>query len=579
MGRGRRLRRGEAASPEGGCRVAERTKRSTGSAAGAKASAAAPAPQEALKEYARKRDFAKTPEPSGHKSTRIPKGKLRFVVQMHRATRLHYDFRLEADGVLKSWAIPKGPTFDTAEKRLAMHVEDHPIDYRDFEGIIPKGNYGAGEVIVWDRGWYELFEGTSTTGEIAKGKLKFILHGEKLKGMFSLVHIKGRGGEENAWLLIKDHDQYVDPKWRIEDHDESVKSGKTIKDIAKDPRAPHWTSSKPVERGRARPARKVEPLPAIAAPELATLVDAPFDDPDWLYELKWDGYRTIVTIDRDGAVTAVSRNGNDFLEKFPELKQLADAFSERPVIVDGEIVVLDDAGRPSFQALQNRMDRYGRSRDRQSGVTFVAFDLLYGNGRDLRGEPLEQRKAALEAIVIPDRGVLYSKHVVGNGTVLYEFARKNELEGIVAKRRKSRYVERRTKDWVKIKTSQRQEFVVAGWTEPRGSRAGFGALLLGVYDGDKLMPAGSVGTGFDGKKLTAISAKLRPLERKTSPFAQPVKTDTPAHWVQPKLVAEVTFLQWTRDNQLRAPVFVALREDKDASAVVREQATAAQDVA
>jgi bifunctional non-homologous end joining protein LigD len=556
--------------------VPERAKRTTKS----DGAAVTPKPaHEALAEYARKRDFGKTPEPSGAKRDRVPKGKLRFVVQMHRATRLHYDFRLEADGVLKSWAIPKGPTFDTAEKRLAMHVEDHPFDYRDFEGIIPKGNYGAGEVIVWDRGWYELFEGTSTTAEIAKGKLKFIMHGEKLKGMFSLVHIKGRGGEENAWLLIKDHDEYVDPKWRIEDHAESVKSGKTLKDIAKDPRAPHWTSSKPVERAAARPARKVEPLPAIAAPELATLVEAPFDDPDWLYELKWDGYRTIVTIDRDGGVDAVSRNGNDFLDKFPELNQLGDAFAERPLIVDGEIVVLDDEGKPSFQALQNRMDRYGRSRDRQNGVTFVAFDLLYGNGRDLRGEPLEQRKAALETIVVPERGVLYSKHVVGNGTVLFEFARKNGLEGIVAKRRKSRYVERRTKDWVKIKTSQRQEFVVGGWTEPRGSRKGFGALLLGVYEGDKLLPAGSVGTGFDGKKLAAISAKLQPLERKTSPFATPLKTDTPAHWVQPKLVAEVTFLQWTRDNQLRAPVFVALRSDKDPQTVVREQAAAAQDVA
>jgi len=567
---------GRASAPASKAAPAARKAKAAGAAA-REAEAAGAA--QALAEYARKRDFSKTPEPSGAKAVRVPKGKLRFVVQMHRATRLHYDFRLEADGVLKSWAIPKGPSFDTAEKRLAMHVEDHPLDYRDFEGVIPKGNYGAGEVIVWDRGWYELVEGTSTTAEIAKGKIKFVLHGTKLKGMFSLVHIRGRGGEENAWLLIKDHDEYVDPAWRAEDHDESVKSGKTLKDIAQDPRAPHWISRPVDARGAARPARTLEPIPQVAQPELATLVDAPFDDPDWLFELKWDGYRAIATVDRAGAVTVVSRNGNDFLGKFPELADLADSFTERPLVVDGEIAVLDADGKPSFQALQNRMDRFGRARDQARPVTFVAFDLLYGNGRDLRREPLEKRKAALESIVIPGRGVLYSKHVIGTGTVLFDFARERGLEGIVGKRRESRYVERRTKDWVKIKTLQRQEFVVGGWTEPRGSRKGFGALLLGVYDGDELVPAGSVGTGFDGKKLAAISKQLEALERATSPFARSPKTDTPAHWVTPKLVAEVTFLQWTRDDQLRAPVFVALRSDKDARDIVRERATAARDVA
>jgi bifunctional non-homologous end joining protein LigD len=537
--------------------------------------------KEALSDYVAKRDFEKTPEPSGaSKSARKPSKKLRFVVQMHRATRLHYDFRLEDEGVLKSWAIPKGPSFDPGEKRLAMHVEDHPFDYRDFEGIIPKGNYGAGEVIVWDRGWYALAEGTSTTEQIAKGKLKFVLHGRKLHGTFALVHIRGRGGEENAWLLIKEHDEYDDPAWKIEDHDESVKSGKTLRDIAQDPRAPHWSSSRPAESRRApQRAKRVDPLPTIERPMLATLVDAPFDDPHWLYELKWDGYRAIAVIERGGRVTLTSRNGKDFLAKFPELLNLADAFSERPVIVDGEIVVLDDQGRPSFQALQNRLDRYGHSGGAERPVTFVAFDLLYGNGRDLRNEPLETRKAALASIVREGQGVLYSKHVDGTGTTLFEFAREHHLEGIVAKRRDSRYQERRSKDWVKIKTLLRQEFVIGGWTEPRGSRKGFGALLLGVYEGEHLVPAGSVGSGFDERLLGEIAQHMRPLERKTPPFDPVPKTDTPAHWLAPKLVAEVKFSEWTRDGQLRQPVFVALRTDKDAREIVRERATSARDVA
>ncbi len=530
---------------------------------------------EELSEYNRKRNFEATPEPSGKDkpAARAPakREKLKFVVQMHRATRLHYDFRLEADGVLKSWAVPKGPSYDPADKRLAMHVEDHPYDYRNFEGIIPKGNYGAGEVVVWDRGWYELAEGTDTTDQIAKGKLKFIMHGKKLHGMFSLVHIKGRDGEENAWLLVKDHDKYVDPKWKIEDHDESVKSGKTIRDIAKDPKAPHWIS-KPVERPkrsqlRAAPA---DPIPVITMPMLATPAENPFDDPQWLFEIKWDGYRAIATIDRAGKVTLTSRNGLDFLAKFGELESLAESFSERPVVVDGELAVLDADGRPSFQALQNRMDRYGRTAKTERHVTFVVFDLLYGNGRDLRKEPLEKRKAALEAIVVPDHDVLYSKHVVGSGKALYDVARARGLEGIIAKRATSTYQERRSRDWLKIKAVRRQEFVVGGWTEPRRSRKGFGALLLGVYDGDALVSVGSVGTGFDNRLLTEILARLEPLERKTPAFENPPKTDTPAHWTQPKLVAEVAFAEWTDDDQLRHPAFVAMRADKDPREVVRE---------
>ncbi len=530
-----------------------------------------------LQTYAGKRDFKRTPEPSGASGKNAsPRDGGRFVVQMHRATRLHYDFRLEADGVLKSWAVPKGPSFDTHDKRLAMAVEDHPLDYRDFEGVIPAGNYGAGEVIVWDCGTYRLLEGTDTTAQIAKGSLKFEMSGEKLRGAFALVHIKGRGGEENAWLLIKERDDAVDPAWRIEDHAQSVKSGKTLADIAGDPRAPHWESNQkatPIERTRARSARKaaVAPVPEIASPMLATPIDDAFDDPEWLFELKWDGYRAIARVEQDGSVTIASRNGNDFTKKFPELGALADAFVERPVVVDGEICVLDADGRPSFSALQERLDRFGRSAPDKDPVTFVLFDLLYGNGRDLRGEPLEARKAALEAIFTGRGPVMESKHVVGKGRELFAMARERGLEGIVAKKRTSAYVERRSREWLKIKSVARQEFAIGGWTEARGSRKHFGALLVGVYDDGAFVYSGSVGTGFDAKKLSAVAAKLAPLERKTPPFAIKPKTDSPAHWTTPSLVAEVTFTEWTRDGLLRHPVFVALRSDKDPREIVRER--------
>lgn len=538
---------------------------------------------EPLATYAKKRDFSATPEPSSSPGKTTPSrgARARFVVQMHRATRLHYDFRLEADGVLKSWAIPKGPSFDTHEKRLAMAVEDHPLDYRDFEGIIPEGNYGAGEVIVWDRGTYRLLEGTNLSEQIASGSVKIEMAGKKLRGGFALVHIKGRGGEENAWLLIKERDDAVDPAWRVEDHAESVKSGKTLADIAGDRKAAQWTSSKPAPPAAAA-VRRHKPvlaaLPDIASPMLATAIDAPFDDPKWLFELKWDGYRALVRIEGDGSVAIASRNGKDFTAKFPELGALADAFAERPLIVDGEIVVLDDDGRPSFGALQERLDRFGRANPHKQPVTFVVFDVLYGNGRDLREEPLEKRKAALAAMLTGRGPVMYSKHVVADGTALYDVAKSRDLEGIVGKLRASTYVEKRSRAWVKIKAQQRQEVAIAGWTEARGSRKHFGALLAGVYEDGKLVYAGSVGTGFDAKKLAAIAKVLAPLERATSPFAKVPKTDTPAHWVTPTLVAEVTFTEWTRDGNLRHPVFVALRSDKAARDIARERPLAASDV-
>jgi bifunctional non-homologous end joining protein LigD len=518
-----------------------------------------------LTTYREKRDFKATPEPSGRKEK--PAASMRFVVQMHRATRLHYDFRLEAGGVLASWAVPKGPTQAAGDRRLAMHVEDHPLDYRDFEGNIPARQYGAGSVIVWDRGTYTLAEGSDPAAEIANGKIKFILRGKKLKGEFTLVKIKAREGEHGEpWLLLKDRDEYADPKYDPADHPESVKSGKTLADIAADPRAETW-QSKPAARYAATPSSKRvakrEPLPHPKSLMLATLISEPFDDPDWLFEIKWDGYRALCTIDEKDKLTLVSRNGLDMLARFPGLADLAGAFGSLPVMVDGEIVSLDTQGRSEFQRLQE-------SQKKPAGLTYAVFDLLYADGTDLRSRPLEERKALLERLIRDETIVLYSKHVVGTGKKLFEVARERELEGIIGKLRTSTYQERRSRDWVKIKTAHEQEFVVGGWTEPKGSRKGFGALLVGVYEKKKLRYVGSVGTGFSTKLLASLYDRLRKLERKTSPFANDVDANAPVHWAKPELVAEVRFSEWTRDGYLRQPAFLGLRLDKGADQVVAE---------
>lgn len=514
-----------------------------------------------LERYHEKRDFAATPEPRGRKG-RAKARSLRFVVQKHRASHLHYDFRLEAGGVLKSWAVPKGPSLNPADKRLAMHVEDHPLDYRTFEGIIPPGNYGAGEVIVWDEGTYTPLEGGDPAEQIGAGKIKFVLHGKKLRGAFTLVRMKGRAGEHGEpWLLVKDRDDAVDPDWEIDRHDGSVKSGKTLEQIAADPHAARWVSHRNVRAKR-------DPLPTIEQPMLATLIDEPFDDENWLFEIKWDGYRALCTVYDDGGMTLVSRNGLDLLRKFPELRDLATAFSQLPVLVDGEIVSLDERGRSSFERLQ----------EGGHPVHFAAFDLLYAGGKDLRKEPLEQRKTRLEEAIGGDGPVLYSKHVIGTGVALYDQARRRRLEGIVGKRRASTYQMRRSCDWVKIKAQLRQEFVVGGYTEPRGSRKGFGALLLGVYRGKSLVYVGHVGTGFNAATLAALAKRLDALERKTSPFSGEVEANTPAHWVKPELVVEVRFTEWTREGRLRQPAFLGMRADKDPKSVRREEALDTDDV-
>jgi bifunctional non-homologous end joining protein LigD len=546
---------------------------------GASKRRAAPAAEKPLAEYARKRDFTATPEPAGRKRPRSKA--LRFVVQEHRATRLHWDFRLEAGGVMPSWAVAKGPTLVPLEKRLAMKTEDHPLDYQTFEGVIPAGNYGAGEVIVWDNGTYELAEGTDPVAQIAAGKLKIVLHGTKLKGLFSLVKIKPRADEHGEpWLLFKDHDAFEDPNWKVEEHAQSVTSGQTLAQLqAARADAPIWKSNRAaapdgtaVKRAARAKAATHDPIPREVKPMLATLVDAPFDDDRWLFELKWDGYRAIAIIE-NGGVTLTSRNGKDLLHQFGELAAAGAAFRSIPAVVDGELCVLDADGKPDFQALQSRdKELPGKRRPARSAVTFIAFDLLYADGRDLRAQPLEERKRLLESLIVDGHGVMFSKHVVGTGKALYAAAEQRGLEGIVGKVRTSPYRSTRSREWVKIKTRRRQEFVIGGWTEPRGSRSGFGALLIGYYDGDALVYAGHVGTGFDGDRLTMLTAAMKPLARKTSPFAGAVpKTNTPAHWITPSLVGEVAFTEWTRDGILRHPAFIGLRSDKDPTTVVRER--------
>ena len=501
-------------------------------------------------------------------------------MQEHRATRLHWDFRLEADGVMPSWAVTKGPTMAPLEKRLAMKTEDHPLDYQTFEGVIPEGNYGAGEVIVWDNGTYELAEGDDPAAEIAKGKIKIILHGKKLKGLFTLVKIKPREGERGEpWLLFKDHDKYEDPSWKVEEHPESVKSGKTLAELQRSRKdAPIWQSNRAASpdgtavKRAARRAVAADPIPRNITPMLTTLVDEPFDDPRWLFELKWDGYRAIATVEKD-AVTLTSRNLKNLLDQFPEMKDLARAFRSIPVVVDGELCVLDEQGRPDFQALQSRNKPVrGLTRRKPSPVMYIVFDLLYADGRDIRERPLEERKRLLEQLIVPGHFVMYSKHVIGKGKELFAQAQQRGLEGIIGKVRVSPYRSTRSREWVKIKAKNRQEFVIGGWTEPRGSRKGFGALLVGYYEVDDFVYAGHVGTGFDEDRIKDLMARMTPLERKTPPFVNPPKPNTPAHWVRPELVCEVAFSEWTRDNILRQPVFMGLRIDKEPKTVVRERA-------
>src|SRR5271155_2082659 len=582
----------------------------------------------ALEEYKRKRRFEETPEPppkvekkSGH----------RFVVQKHRATRLHYDFRLEMEGVLKSWAIPKGPSLDPADKRLAMEVEDHPVSYFDFEGTIPQGNYGAGTVMVWDVGTWEPLSPQPVNGKyvpgteaeaaamLEKGDLKIRLHGQKLKGDFALIHIKGRrpGSKGTEWLLIKKQDEYVEKGYDIDKYDSSVLSKRSMAEIAGDAGSAGRTSSPPAPRGKAKAPwlaetlakldkkkavtakdtkqRKVKKkgnrkpesdsppsavkdspgsvrksMPTAIHPMLATPVEKPFDDPDWLFEIKWDGYRAVSFL-QDGKVRLVSRNQNELTREFPELHELSKLIKATNAVLDGEVVALDEQGRASFSLMQQRTGirkggrRVGARRELQ--IVYYLFDLLYLDGYDLRRVPLEQRKQALAQIVAPSELARYSDHFP-QGLALFDVAKQKGLEGILAKKRDSHYEERRSREWLKIKVTQTVDCVVGGYTDPEGSRQYFGSIVLGLYDKKgRLIHVGQAGTGFNQAMLKEIWQVLKELETNRNPFYGDVDA-AHVHWVKPERVAEIKFTEWTHETveggmKLRAPVFLGLREDKD----------------
>lgn len=492
-------------------------------------------------------------------------------MQKHKARRLHYDFRLELGGVLKSWAVPKGPSTDPQDRRLAVQVEDHPLDYADFEGTIPAGEYGAGSVLVWDRGTWEPEGEEDPARALEKGVLKFSLHGQKLEGSWVLARM-GRGEEPN-WLLIKhqdpsaaaDEDQPV-----VERLPRSVKSRRTIEEVSQ--RAGD-TFSHGIRLSQLKGVKPGSSFPVEVRPELALLARTPPAGDDWLHELKYDGYR-ILALKQGKSVRLVSRNGKDWTARFaPVAKALQDLPGE--AVVDGEVVVLDPQGRSSFQALQQSL------KGKPSGpLVYFAFDLLWFQGHDLRGVALAERKEVLRHLLTTsfreaDGMVRFSDHQSGKGGEFFRQACQAGVEGMVSKRAGSKYIGRRTRDWLKLKCGRKQEFVVGGFTPPQGSRTGFGALLLGYYDAErKLCYAGRVGTGFDEALLRDLHRQMLDLEVAACPFArQPPRSEVrKATWVKPQLVAEVVFTEWTDDGRLRQPSFQGLREDKAAKDVRREEA-------
>jgi bifunctional non-homologous end joining protein LigD len=578
-----------------------------------------------LKEYQRKRDFRATPEP-GPKVDKASKH--RFVVQKHHASHLHFDFRLEMEGVLKSWAVPKGPPLDPAEKRLAMQVEDHPVSYFHFEGIIPEGNYGAGTVMVWDTGTWEPVlppEVPKREAEkyalqmLTKGDLKFRLKGKKLQGEFVLAKMRSRrpGSKGTEWLMIKKQDEFVEKGYSAldEDQDWSVLTKRSLAEIRGDQKSAEWqsnrqaavkkgaewlrgvaaktTTKKPTEKSAARPAKKTankksaqkkslniaalkgalkSAMPRSITPMLATLVDEPFDDKDWLFEVKFDGYRALAYI-RDGRIQYFSRNQNEMTADFPELGALPKQINAGEAVLDGEICAIDEQGRPSFSLMQQRTGfEPGRvkKRTRSPGIAIVyyIFDVLYADGYSLLRVDLDQRKELLRQILTPDATFRYSEAFPEKGVQLFEAAKQQGLEGIVAKRRTSCYEPKRSRDWLKIKTTMRQECVIGGYTDPRGSREHFGSLVLGLYDDEgKLIPVGQAGSGFTHKTHGAMWERLRKLETDDDPFSRKPDASRGIHYVRPELVAEIKFTEWTHEGQkgglkMRAPVFQGLRFDK-----------------
>jgi bifunctional non-homologous end joining protein LigD len=539
----------------------------------------------ALEEYRRKRDFRKTPEPAGTVSPHETTGQgLSFVIQKHAARRLHYDFRLELDGVLKSWAVPKGPSLDPGEKRLAVHVEDHPLDYGAFEGVIPEGEYGGGTVMLWDRGiWVPL--NSDPEAAYSKGSLKFTLQGEKLRGNWALVRMGGKAANERHenWLLIKERDEEAVPQSSdavVADNPFSVASGRSMDAIAAD-RDWVWHSNrddneKPTVQIIALqdiPGARKRRMPDKLQPQLATVATQAPDGPEWLHEIKYDGYRLLARIE-DGKVRLITRGGLDWTAKFPALAARLSQLPLASALIDGELVHLEPEGTTSFSSLQDAI-----SGGRTDTLNFFAFDLLYRDTWDLTGAALEDRKTALAEIISPQsQGMLrYSDHQVGQGSAFFARACNYELEGIVSKRRTEPYRPGRGRSWLKIKCRNREEFVVVGFTDPEGSREGFGALLVGYYDPlDELRYAGRVGTGFNTAQLLELHRQLQSLARPDPTVTLPKGVSRKGvHWIEPRLVAEVEFADWTADAILRQASFQGLREDKDPREVVYDPKTRA----
>ena len=519
-----------------------------------------------LQEYARKRDFNATPEPSGKRGHGKQAHALQFCIQKHDASHLHYDFRLELDGTLKSWAIPKGPSLDPKVRRLAVHVEDHPLDYADFEGHIPEGHYGAGDVIVWDRGVWEP-EGDAHAA-YTKGKLRFRLQGEKLSGVWNLfrTHLAGK---KEQWMLVKSHDGQARSEADysiVEAQPDSVLSDRTL--VPRKPAAKK-TATSPTNRKRAGKPRKAT-LPQQLQPQLATLVDSP-PSGDWRYEIKFDGYRILARIDGDD-IRLFTRNGHDWSSKMPRQLAALRALGIDSAWLDGEMVVADEHGTADFQALQNAFDT-----EHDEHITYYLFDLPFFGGQDLRQMPLQDRREALHRLLEHHESdvLKYSADFDQPLESLLDSACRLKLEGLIGKRADSPYSGRRSPDWVKLKCKQRQEFVIVGYTDPKGSRSGFGALLLALHDNDsgELRYAGKVGTGFTTTSLASIHDRLKPLETARPALARP-PTGTEArgvHWLKPKLLAEVAYAQMTRDGIVRHSVFHGLRDDKAATAIDLER--------
>lgn len=497
-----------------------------------------------LRDYKRKRDFSLSDEPQGKKITKKKKAKkLIFVVQEHHARRLHYDFRLELEGVLKSWAVPKGPSLDPSEKRLAVQTEDHPMEYAKFHGKIPAGEYGAGEVFIWDKGTWESLD-DDPIAAFHQGHLHFKLKGKRLNGTFVLVRTHLGGENQKNWLLIKHYDPV-----------ESPLAKKTKK------------ASKKVAKKKSPPLGK-DPWPGFIHPELPRLVrEVPEETGEWVHEMKFDGYRMQGHV-QNGVGQFISRNGLEWSNYFPHLLKSMEDLPLKNAIIDGEIVALDEEGKTHFQKLQNSI----KSKN-DSSLRYYVFDLLYLDGKDLRKLPLLERKERLKDLLSDESSkIIFSEHVSDNGKNFYEAACEHKLEGVVSKLKDSPYVSGRSDLWVKTKCSMRQEFVVGGWTDPKGGRTGLGALLLGVFEKKKLHFVGRVGTGFNTKTLKSILEELKKIEAKKSPFHLKSPSEKGVHWVKPIKICEVSFGNWTEEGILRTPVFLGMREDKAASEIHVEKA-------